>query len=153
MVKTNNPDPVDPPLKGLSNVFVKIKNEQKLETEDIKVLTTFIDEFSTVSTHEQTVGEKIVTQVKEVNTHHHTHTCYKKGNNCRFGFPRPPSPYTIISEVIIHTLYWTKRVLFLLKKVVYQKSTLFERSSNIKRVLFLVKKVFIGRVLFFPEVW
>ena len=56
-------------------------------------------------------------------------------------------------EVIIHTLYWTKRVLFLLKKVVYQKSTLFERSSNIKRVLFLVKKVFIGRVLFFPEVW
>ena len=56
-------------------------------------------------------------------------------------------------EVIIHTLYRTKRVLFLLKKVVYQKSTLFERSSNIKRVLFLVKKVFIGRVLFFPEVW
>ena len=99
-MKNTLPGQINPPLRGLSNVFDKIKNDQKLETEDIDVLTTFIDQFTTVSTHRPTVGEKIVSQVKEVNTHHHTHTCYKKGNSCRFGFPRPPAPYTIISRPV-----------------------------------------------------
>ena len=92
--------PPDTSTKGLANVFGKIKNDQMLENDDIRVLTTFADEFTTVSTHGPSVGEKIVSQVKEVNTHHHTHTCYKKGNNCRFGFPRPPAPYTIISRPV-----------------------------------------------------
>ena len=88
------------PLKGLSLIFSKIKKEQKLEEEDITVLTKFIDEFTTVSTHGPTVGEDIASQVQEVNTHHHTKTCFKKGSHCRFGFPRPPAPYTIISTPV-----------------------------------------------------
>ena len=97
LVKVKNPNPEDCPLKGLSIIFTKIKNDQKLVEEEIKVLTKFVDKFTTVSTHGPTVGEKIVKQVQEVNSHHHTKTCYKKGNFCRFGFPRPPAPYTIIS--------------------------------------------------------
>ena len=100
LMKVKNPIPDDCPLKGLSNVFSKMKNDQKLEADEINVLTEFIDEFTTVSTHEGTVGEMIVSQVQEVNIHHHTKTCYKKGSFCRFGFPRPPSPYTIISRPV-----------------------------------------------------
>ena len=99
-MKMEIPAPISAPLKGLSVVFRKIKDEIKLEDDDIRVLTCFIDEFTTVSTHEGTVGEKIVSQVLEVNIHHHTATCYKKGKTCRFGFPRPPAPYTIISKPV-----------------------------------------------------
>ena len=41
-------------------------------------------------------------------------------------------------EVIIHTLYGTKRVLFLVYKCSIQKSTLFPRSFITKRVLFFL---------------
>ena len=100
LMKVKNPDPVDCPLRGLSRIFSKMKNDQKLEPDEITVLTEFINEFTTVSTHEGTVGKMIVNQVQEVNIHHHTKTCYKKGSFCRFGFPRPPSPYTIISRPV-----------------------------------------------------
>ena len=96
----DNPCSLVFPLRGLSDVFKKIKDEEKLEDDDLQVLTCFIDEFSTVSTHEATVGEKIASQVLEVNIHHHTSTCYKKGTSCRFGFPRPPAPHTIISKPV-----------------------------------------------------
>ena len=96
----DNPCSLVFPLRGLSDVFKKIKDEEKLEDDDLQVLTCFIDEFSTVSTHEATVGEKIASQVLEVNIHHHTSTCYKEGSSCRFGFPRPPAPHTIISKPV-----------------------------------------------------
>ena len=58
------------PLRGLSNVFKKIKDEERLEEDDIQVLTCFIDKFSTVSTHEATVGEKIASQVLCLRSQH-----------------------------------------------------------------------------------
>ena len=100
LMKLEIPDPNSSPLQGLSDVFRKIKDDEKLENDDIRVLTTFIDEFTTVCTHEATIGEKVSSQVLAVNVHHHTSTCYKKGSTCRFGFPRPPAPYTIISQPV-----------------------------------------------------
>ena len=135
-MKSNNPGPADPPLKGLANVFGKIKNDQMLENEDINVLTTFIDEFSTVSTHAQTVGEKIVNQVKEVNTHHHTHTCYKKGNKCRFGFPRPPAPYTIISRPVGEMDAADRKKLFKkLNDIISKVMLVVESDEDIKKIV------------------
>ena len=108
----DNPFSLVFPLRGLSNVFKKIKDEEKLEDDDLQVLTCFIDEFSTVSTHEATVGEKIASQVLEVNIHHHTSTCYKKGTSCSFGFPRPPAPHTIISKPVEGSNVSERRKLF-----------------------------------------
>ena len=56
----------------------------------------FIDEYTTVSIHENTVGKVVAKIAKEVNKHHHTKTCRKHDTTCRFGYPRFPSPYTII---------------------------------------------------------
>ena len=86
------------PLKGIAETFQKLRSCEKLSKENISVLTRFVDSFTTVSTHGPTVGEDVVKIVTEVNTHHHSRTCMKRGTDCRFKYPRPPAPYTIIAE-------------------------------------------------------
>ena len=87
------------PLKGIGEVFKRIKQSQKLTKEDKSVLVKWIDAFITVSTHPDTVGHDVAAIARAVNMHHCTKTCRKKGGcKCRFKFPRPPSPKTIIQE-------------------------------------------------------
>ena len=88
------------PLRGVGDAFKKIKANKKLNDADLLVLTKFIDYFTTVSTHERTVGKDVVQIAKEVNTHHHSKTCRKHGTVCRFNYPKPPSPYTIIAKPV-----------------------------------------------------
>ena len=88
------------PLKGIANAFKKIRFNRKLTDEDIQVLVKFIDFFTTVSIHERTVGKDVAKIAQEVNRHHHSKTCRKRGTRCRFNYPKPPSPYTIISKPI-----------------------------------------------------
>ena len=136
LVKVNKSNPDDCPLKGLSTIFSKIKNDQKLEADEINVLAKFIDEFSTVSTHEGTVGERIVQQVQEVNIHHHTKTCYKKGSFCRFGFPRPPSPYTIISRPVGEMEAEDRKKLFKKQNDVISKvMTVLDTDEDLKKIM------------------
>ena len=71
---------------------------EKLDDKNIKSLIGFIDSFITVSTHGNTVGKDVAKIAKEVNEHHHTKTCAKNGHRCRFHYPKPPAPYTIIVE-------------------------------------------------------
>ena len=113
-----------------------MKNDQKLEADEINILTEFIDGFTTVSTHEETVGEMIVSQVQEVNIHHHTKTCYKKGSFCRFGFPRPPSPYTIISRPVGEMEAEDRKKLF--KKhndVISKVMMVVDTDENLKKIM------------------
>ena len=84
------------PLKGLKKAFTKIRKNEKLEEDDITPLREFIDEFTTVSIHENTVGKAVAKIAQEVNKHHHTKTCRKNGTTCRFSYPRFPVPETII---------------------------------------------------------
>ena len=86
------------PLKGIAETFKKLRSCQKLSKENISVLTVFVDSFTTVSTHGPTVGNDVVKIVTEVNTHRHSLTCLKHGTDCRFNYPRPPAPHTIIAE-------------------------------------------------------
>ena len=86
------------PLKGIAETFQKLRSCEKLSKDNISVLGRFVDSFTTVSTHVPTVGEDVVMIVTEVNTHHHSRTCIKRGTDCRFKYPRPPAPYTIIAE-------------------------------------------------------
>ena len=93
-----NQDQSTLPLKGIAETFQKLRSCGKLSKDNISVLTRFVDSFTTVSTHGPTVGEDVVKIVTEVNTHHHSRTCVKRGTDCRFNYPRPPAPYTIIAE-------------------------------------------------------
>ena len=86
------------PMKGLSKAFKKLKNSEKLLPEDTRSLSNFIDGFITVTTNKQIVGEDVAMAVKEVNHHKHSNTCRKYGTTCRFDYPKPPSPHTIITQ-------------------------------------------------------
>ena len=85
-------------LRGLKQAFKRLRQNMKLDNEDKRALTNFIDEFTTVSIHNNTVGQATATIAQEVNKHHHTKTCRKHDTNCRFGYPRFPSHITIIVE-------------------------------------------------------
>merc|ERR1711894_118296 len=63
-----------------------------------KILTAFIDNFITVSTNPDIVGADVAQSAEEVNKHHHTRTCQKFSSECRFHFPKYPSPCTIIAQ-------------------------------------------------------
>ena len=86
------------PMKGLTEAFKKLRYNEDLNEDNIKSLTNFIDNFITVCTHGNTVGNKVSQIVREVNEHHHTKTCQKNGFECRFHYPRPPAPFTIIQQ-------------------------------------------------------
>ena len=87
-------------MEGLRAAFKKIKDSEKLTEEDTKCLAAFIDSFITVSTCEEKVGKDIATTVREVNQHRHSKTCRKYGGHCRFNYPRPPAPHTIIVQPV-----------------------------------------------------
>ena len=44
------------------------------------------------------MGDDVATIAKSVNEHHCSRTCFKKGGFCRFKYPKPPSPHTIIVQ-------------------------------------------------------
>ena len=91
------------PMKGLCEAFRKLKNSEILKKEDTESLANFVDSFITVSTSKGLVGEEIATTAKEVNQHKHTVTCRKYGGQCRFNYPRPPAPHTIIAQPVVES--------------------------------------------------
>ena len=90
--------PMEGELGGLKQAFTRLRKNMKLDNHDKIALTKFIDEFTTVSTHEKTVGSVVAKIAQEVNKHNHTKTCRKHDTTCRFSYPRFPSPHTIIVE-------------------------------------------------------
>ena len=89
------------PFEGISSAFRKLKNNEYLTNGEIEALKNFIDEFTTVSTNECRVGEKVSRIVCQVNIHCHTKSCRKYDCPCRFLYPRFPSRRTIIAGPII----------------------------------------------------
>ena len=97
--------PLDRPLAGVSKPFKKMHRREPLDQDDLRVLRTLIDLFTTCSIHPPSVGEEVARIAKEVNTHRHTATCTKGGRcQCRFHYPRCPAPYTIVSQPLPDTL-------------------------------------------------
>ena len=83
---------------GVKEAMTKIKNDEILTDEDIENLVKFVDTFVTVDLDDPDVKGI----VNEVNTHHHTKACRKKGTTCRFNYPRLPSTETVIAKPYIH---------------------------------------------------
>ena len=79
--------------------------------EEKKALVNFVDEFTTVSTNECTVGADVAKIAGEVNKHTHTKSCRKYDSQCRFQFPRYPSTKTIIAVPLVG-LSASKKMLF-----------------------------------------
>ena len=53
-----------PVFKGLARAFKKFRNNEVLETAILKAVKYFIDEYNTVSTHENTVGIEVARIVR-----------------------------------------------------------------------------------------
>ena len=86
------------PLTGVSEAFRKLKNDFALNEQETSALTCMIEEFTTVSLHGNSVGHDVVKIVTEVNVHHHTRSCRKYNEMCRFNYPRFPCHKTIIAK-------------------------------------------------------
>ena len=112
---------IEKPLKGVSEAFRKLKNDIALNEQETNALTRMIEEFTTVSLHGNSVGHDVVKIVKEVNVHHHTRSCRKYNEMCRFNYPRFPCHKTIIAKPLKgnkeETKKLTKMYEILLKKV------------------------------------
>ena len=99
------------PLKGIKEAFNSLRNDETLTKKCMDVLISFADEFSTVTTHAGSVGVDVAAIARDVNMHHHTHTCRKYNNECRFGFPKLPSPETLIAQPVKGDTETRKRIL------------------------------------------
>ena len=98
-------EPLDTPLAGVSQPFKKMHRREPLDADDLRVLTTLIDLFTTCSVHPPTVGEEVARIALEVNTHRHTATCTKGGRSqCRFHYPRCPAPHSIVCQALPDSL-------------------------------------------------
>ena len=91
------------PFLGITKAFKKLRNDQTLAKNEISCLTTFADEFITVTTDPNIVGEDVARIAREVNTHNHTKTCRKYSSECRFNYPKYPSPETLVTRPIRET--------------------------------------------------
>ena len=86
-------------FEELKNAFHSVNNDEKPSDLHCQVLQDFHDLF--IDCTIKSPGGRIAS---EVNKHHHTRTCLKRGTKCRFNFPRLVSPTTILS-VPIQILY------------------------------------------------
>ena len=120
------------PLKGITEVFNKLRHDKPLEKNEISCLTRFIDEFFTVCTHSKVVGKDVAEIAKQVNQHHHTKTCRKHGTTCRFNYPKPPSPETLISSPYKKD----KKLSFLEAQVIINRvMEVIENKDNVKKIM------------------
>ena len=92
---------------GLRNTFLKLKQNKVLTNLDKVCLIRFINQTVTCSLSVKKIqkfglsrkrAKRIIKMVNKVNIHHHTKSCRKYSDDCRFIFPRFPSRYTIIAQ-------------------------------------------------------
>ena len=69
------------------------------------MITKFIDTFITCSL----TNDCVKNIVQEVQFHNHSKTCYKRDNDCRFGYPKFPSAKTILSQPLRKQDFPTKK--------------------------------------------
>jgi len=70
----------------------------RLDQASNKEVVQFVDKYVSCSLPDEETQNDLHKLVTELNTHKHTKTCKKHGSECRFGFPRPPSPTTLIAR-------------------------------------------------------
>ena len=77
------------------HMAIWVEDSPKLDEDDDAKVIDFIDKHVSCSVPDD--SESLARLVTELQTHSHTRSC-KRNSSCRFGFPRPPSPRTVISR-------------------------------------------------------
>ena len=72
----------------------------EVSEDDMNIVVTFVDSFSTVSLHPAVVGPIVAKIAEKVNKHQHTKTCRKYNTKCHFNMPKLPSYKTLIAKPI-----------------------------------------------------
>ena len=131
---------VDRPFMGISEAFDKLRTDRDLTEKELKALVSFIDEFTTVSLHENTVGKDVAKIAREVNVHNHTRTCNKYNNACRFNYPRYPTHETIIAKPLKGTKAEKDKILKNAQEVLKKVSAVMENTKTIDEIMIKYKK-------------
>ena len=63
------------PLYGLKTALNKLYKGMEVSEDDMNIVVTFVDSFSTVSLHPAVVGPIVAKIAEKVNKHQHTKTC------------------------------------------------------------------------------
>ena len=111
--------------------------EFEIEDNNYKQVIDTIDKL--ISCSSDTGDDELDKIVSEVQIHHHTKTCRKKNQVCRFQFPRFPSCQTIIAkpptgteEEVKKTLMWAKAILKSVKEVLLSED--FDQTMSIEEL-------------------
>ena len=96
---------IEKSVPGIKAIFKKLKTGAILLTKEQVTAGTFVDKFISCSSDVEGVSDI----VEQVQVHHHTKTCYKRGKECRFGFPRLPSERTIIAQPLDKASFSSER--------------------------------------------
>ena len=124
------------PMHGIVKAFKKLKNTEKLDKNDTNCLVKFIDSFITVSTCEALVGKDVARAVKEVNQHRHSKTCRKYGGTCRFDYPKPPAPFTMIVQPLVDSdSKRRQKKLTDSSRIIANVMTVLDDEDNLKKIM------------------
>ena len=99
-------------VNHLENAYKSLRENKSLSTDEENALTDFVDRSVTCTLNPELAakmvdvkknredGLKIIKIVKEVQVHHHTKSCGKRGctSACRFRFPKFPMWKTIMTK-------------------------------------------------------
>ena len=127
-------DKIEKPLKGLVEAFTKLRNDCDLNEREIRALTKMIEEFTTVSLHKNTVGKDVARIASEVNVHHHTRSCRKYNNPCRFKYPKYPSHKTIVAKPLKGNKIEKDKKIKKIDKILTRVHTVLEDSQALDRI-------------------
>ena len=82
------------------------------------------------------MGDDVATIAKSVNEHHCSRTCFKKGGFCRFKYPKPPSPHTIIMQPLKDKSQENKKLTLAKGSMIIEKvQTLAENQEVISEIM------------------
>ena len=123
------------PLKGIKSAFKSLRSNKDLTKKDVEVLANFANEFTTVTSHPSIVGKDVSTIAKEVNLHHHTHTCRKYNNDCRFGFEKLPLPETLIAQPVKGSTETKKDILKKCQETIKKVKEVLEDKDEIQKIM------------------
>ena len=129
------------PFKGLKDIFMKLKNDKSLDDSEIRCLRKFIESFTTVSLCPAEVGPDVVSIVKEVNVHNHSHTCRKYDTKCRFEYPRYPSATTIVAKPVSGTQQEKKKIMQKNNEILHEVKMILQEDNLVDEIMQKYDKV------------
>ena len=125
-------------MYGLKQSLKNLHKSDNVSDEDLAVIVSFVDTFTTVSLHAAVVGPIVAAIAEKVNQHRHTKTCRKYQTVCRFKMPKLPSYETIIAKPIPKDYTEkTKKKLQEEQRVIFKKvREILDNKAAMEEILF-----------------